>query len=294
MESFFTINLIQKLSCSLKIAKVPLCLLVAFSSLFGFLYATPILTEKAVYLFVAILLLSCGSATLNSFQERRTDSNLQRTKNRPLVQRNISDNSALTQAILLIITGLLALYFFFDIKTFVTGLIAVVLYNFIYTCLKSKSLFAIIPGTLSGAIPPYIGWLASGGEMMSFRAILPVLLLIFWQIPHFFLVLLNHKLDYTSSIVPNILKKLSETSLKRVFMPWITALAVTMITFTVLPSNIGNLGRLLIVINAVVLFTLFCVQFVYMKHPNYGYLFKHLNLSIFIIMIVICCGAVSS
>lgn len=293
MEGFLATGPIKKLSYSLKIAKVPLCLLVAFSSLFGFLYATPVLSEKAGYLFVAMLLLSCGSATLNSFQERGTDSLLQRTKNRPLVQKNISDNNALVQATLLIITGLIALYLFSDIKTFVTGIFAVVLYNFVYTSLKSKTLYAIIPGAISGAIPPYIGWLASGGEMMSFRAMLPVLLLIFWQIPHFFLVLLNHKLDYVSSNFPNMLKKLPETSLKRVFIPWITALAVTMITFTVLPSGIGNLGRLLIVINAVVLFALFCVQFVYVKHPNYGYLFKHLNLSIFIIMLVVCCGAIS-
>jgi protoheme IX farnesyltransferase len=293
MEGFLAAGCVQKLSYSLKIAKVPLCLLVAFSSLFGFLYANPILSGKAGYVFAAVLMLSCGSATLNSYQERGTDSLLQRTKNRPLVKRKISDTNALVQAALLIITGLTALSYFSDFKSFIAGLIAVVLYNFIYTGLKSRSIYAIIPGAISGAIPPYIGWLAAGGEVMSFRAMLPVLLLIFWQIPHFFLILLNHKLDYVSSIFPNLLKKLSETSLKRIFLSWITALAVTMLTFTVLPSGIGNLGRMLIVINAAVLFGLFCVQFLYVKQPNYSYLFKHLNLSIIIIMLVVCCGAVT-
>jgi protoheme IX farnesyltransferase len=293
MEGFLAADCVQKLSYSLKIAKVPLCLLVAFSSLFGFLYANPILSGKAGYVFAAVLMLSCGSATLNSYQERGTDSLLQRTRNRPLVKRKISDNNALVQAALLIITGLTALSYFSDFKSFIAGLIAVVLYNFIYTGLKSRSIYAIIPGAISGAIPPYIGWLAAGGEVMSFRAMLPVLLLIFWQIPHFFLILLNHKLDYVSSIFPNLLKKLSETSLKRIFLSWITALAVTMLTFTVLPSGIGNLGRMLIVINAAVLFGLFCVQFIYVKQPNYSYLFKHLNLSIIIIMLVVCCGAVT-
>jgi protoheme IX farnesyltransferase len=293
MEGFLAAGCVQKLSYSLKIAKVPLCLLVAFSSLFGFLYAKPVLSGKAGYVFAAVLMLSCGSATLNSYQERGTDSLLQRTKNRPLVKRKISDTNALVQAALLIITGLTALSYFSDFKSFIAGLIAVVLYNFIYTGLKSRSIYAIIPGAISGAIPPYIGWLAAGGEVMSFRAMLPVLLLIFWQIPHFFLILLNHKLDYVSSIFPNLLKKLSETSLKRIFLSWITALAVTMLTFTVLPSGIGNLGRMLIVINAAVLFGLFCVQFLYVKQPNYSYLFKHLNLSIIIIMLVVCCGAVT-
>jgi len=292
MEGFLATGRVQKLLNSIEIAKVPLCLLVAFSSLFGFLYANPVYSEKAGYIFTAVLLLSCGSATLNSYQERGTDSLLLRTKNRPLVKRKISNNNALVQATLLIITGLTALWFFSDIKTFISGLIAVVLYNFIYTGLKSKSLYAIIPGAISGAIPPYIGWLAAGGEAISFRAMLPVLLLIFWQIPHFFLILLNHKFDYATSIFPNLLKRLSETSLKRVFIPWIAALSVTMLTFTVLPSGIGNLGRMIIVINAVILFGLFCVQFLYAKQPNYSYLFKHLNMSIFIIMLVVCSGAV--
>lgn len=294
MEGFLTTGCIQKLSYSLAIAKVPLCLLVAFSSLFGFLYATPVLSEKAAYVFVAVLLLSCGSATLNSYQERCTDSLLQRTKDRPLVRRKISDNVALAQAGLLIIVGLSSLYFFAGIKSFMAGILAVVLYNFFYTTLKSRSLYAIIPGAISGAIPPYIGWLASGGEVMSFRAMLPVSLFIFWQIPHFFLVLLNHKLDYVSSVSPNMLKRLAEKSLKRVFIPWIAALTVTMLTFTVLPSEIGTIGRLLIVINAGVLLGLFCVQFIFVKQPNYSYLFKHLNLSIFIIMFVVCYGAVST
>ncbi len=280
------------LLCRFKIAKVPLCLLVAFSSLFGYLYAVPVYTRDATQVFVAVFLLACGAASLNSYQERRQDGLMNRTRNRPLVKKKMSNNSALMQAVLLIISGLISLYLFTNITAFMLGIVAVVLYNLIYTRLKAKSLFAIVPGSISGAIPPYIGWLAAGGDMVSFQAMLPVFLLVFWQVPHFLLVLLNHKSDYVTSLLPNLLKKLPESSLQRIFLPWIAALTVTMLTFTVLPSGMTDIARLFIVVNGIVLFGLFCVQLVYVKSPNYGYLFKHLNLSIFILMLVVCCSAI--
>lgn len=283
----------QRLVCRLAIAKVPLCLLVAFSAVFGFLYANPLLISKTIQVFFSVLFLACGAATLNSVQERSHDGLMQRTRNRPLVKGRISAKGAVIQAIMLITAGLGILIVTTNFKAFVAGALAIIFYNGFYTRLKSKSLFAIVPGTISGAIPPYLGWLASGAEVISFRAILPVVLLIFWQIPHFFLVLLNHKSDYQLSVFPNLLKELTEDSIKRIFLTWITALAVTMLTFTILPSYMSNFERLMIVVNACVLLGVFFVHLLYGERPSYTYLFRHLNLSIFIIMLVVCVSAVT-
>jgi protoheme IX farnesyltransferase len=282
---------IQKAVLSLEISKVALCLMVAFSSLFGYMFAAQALSFQSFFLFLSVLLLACGGASLNSYQEREEDRLMTRTKERPLVQGRLSCGHALIQASLLIGTGLFSLLLFTGVKAFGAGLLGILLYNAVYTRMKSWSLYAIIPGAVCGAIPPYIGWLAAGGEGVSFRATLPVLLLFFWQVPHVFLVILNHKTDYRGSRSPNILSRLSEQALRRIFLPWITALATIMLTFSVLPSLLDDGSKFVIVVNTGLLLGLFYYQMMLVKNPNYKILFQYLNFSLFLLMVVVCIGS---
>jgi len=291
MEDTLEARFFVQLQYRLQIAKAPLCLLVSFSTLFGFLYATQVLSQQAVLIFFSVFILSCGAASLNSYQERSQDALMRRTQNRPLVKKRLTHKSALLQAVVLIVVGLSMLLFWANLKAFTAGVVAVSLYNYVYTRMKVSTVYAIIPGAICGAIPPYIGWLAAEGTgCMSLRAAMPVLLLFFWQIPHFFLVVLNHKEDYLASIFPNILKKLSEPALRRIFLPWITALSAIMLAFTVLPSHMSTFARFLITINAFVLFGIFSRQLILLKptRPTYRYLFRYLNFSIFFMMLVVC------
>ncbi len=78
-------------------------------------------------------------------------------------------------------------------------------------------------------------------SLFLLQASLLVILLIFWQVPHFFLVLLNHKKDYLESVAPNMLQMFKENFLQRIFISWIGALAVIKITFTIIPIKLSNL-----------------------------------------------------
>ena len=89
------------------------------------------------------------------------------------------------------------------------AIFAVILYNGVYTPLKKKSVLAIIPGAFCGALPPYIGWLSGGGGVISYTAVLLIVLFVLWQIPHYLLVLLTFKDDYEKSSLPNFLKNVS-------------------------------------------------------------------------------------
>lgn len=275
---------------SLEIAKIPLCLLVAFSAVFGFVFAEQNLSLSAIPVFFSVFLLACGAASFNSLQERKRDGLMMRTVNRPMVMGSLPKIHAIVQSLILILFGLTGLFIFTQRSAFWAGIIGIIIYNLIYTRLKPYSIHAIVPGAICGAVPPYIGWLAGGGEFVSFNASLPVLLLLFWQIPHFFLVLLNHKKDYIESFAPNMLKRFSEPGLQRIFLPWITALAATMLTFSVIPSKLGGGGRAIIVINAAILVILFYAQLLFRESPNYKGLFRYLNFSIFILMLVVCVG----
>ncbi len=282
----------RKVILSVEISKVVLCLLVAFSSLFGYIFASQAISFEALSVFFAVFLLACGGASLNSYQERHHDRLMARTEKRPLVQSQLSNGHALLQSFLLISTGLISILLFFNIKVFGAALAGILIYNGIYTRMKSWSLYAIIPGAVCGAIPPYIGWLAAGGAGFSFHAALPILLLFFWQVPHVFLIVLNHKSDYSGGISPNILKLLSEDALRRISLPWITALATIMLTFTTLPSSLNDGARTLVVINAVLLLGLFYHLMLCAKSPNYRLLFICLNFSLFFMMMIICLGSI--
>jgi protoheme IX farnesyltransferase len=225
---------------------------------------------------------------LNSYQERSRDALMQRTRNRPLVRQKLTAQHALLQAVFLILLGLLLIFQLANFKALLAGIAAVLLYNFVYTGMKGVTLYALLPGAVCGALPPYIGYLAAESDGALLRAFLPILLLFFWQVPHFFLVLLNHKKDYTSGPVPNLLQRLSEPALRRIFLPWIAALAMTMLAFTVMPSQLGPFLRSLIAVNACALCGLFTVQLFFRKQPSYRFLFRYLNLSLFFMMLVGC------
>lgn len=278
---------INKASYSLVIAKVPLCSLVAFSALFGNIYAHQLFSSQSIAVFVFVLILACGGASFNSYQERFSDKLMRRTLHRPMVQGKISEFHAIVQGGTLIFAGLGGLLYFTNFNAFLAGVLGIALYNLFYTRMKPWSTTAIIPGAICGAIPPYIGWLASADDVFSFRAMLPVLLLLFWQIPHFFLVLLNHREDYIDSIAPNMLKKLNEESLQRIFLPWITALVVTMLSFSVVPMSLGPYARAMIVANAAALMIFFYHQILIRPIPNYRLLFRVLNASLFFLMLIV-------
>ncbi|MFN2353425.1 MAG: UbiA family prenyltransferase [Desulfopila sp.] len=278
----------EKIVLSLSIAKFPLCALVAFSALFGHIFALQAINRQSFLIFTAVLMLSCGSASLNSYQERLVDALMLRTSQRPLVRQKLSAAHALVQTGFLIFCGLMLLLWSAGVGPFVAGILGAVIYNVVYTRMKQYSLHALIPGVLCGAIPPYIGWLAAGGEMFSFQAALPVLLLIFWQIPHFFLVVLNHKGDYSSSASPTLLQELSEHALQRIFLPWITALALIMITLSTMPPQLSNGVRIVIIANGLGLIGFFYYQMLFAAKPNYRMLFRYLNMAIFLVMAIIC------
>ncbi len=290
MNDLPQVGIARHIRLSLTIAKIPLCLLVAFSALFGYVFAAENFVLETFYVFAVVFLLSCGAASLNSYQERYADGLMSRTRKRPLVQGQLPAGFAALQSIFLLSAGLAGLFLLAGLPAFLAGFIGVFLYNIIYTKLKPLTLYAIVPGAVCGAIPPYIGWLAAGGAPFSVRAFLPVLLLFFWQIPHFFLVLLRHKPDYTGNVAPNMLSYLPEQALRRIFLPWVAALVTTMITFSVVPSMLGSWERFIIVGNGVILLGVFYYQMLCSSQPDYTLLFRHLNMSLFLLMLIICVG----
>ena len=273
------------------LAKLPLCLFIGFSALFGFLLAYPAVCLHAFLTGAALFFLAAGAATLNSIQEHDIDAHFERTRNRPLPRGRVSRLHAGVQAVLLFGAGWVVLYTVVD-SGFSVGvaMVAVVLYNGIYTPLKTKTVLAIVPGAVCGALVPYIGWLIGGGGKTAFEPFLLIALMILWQIPHFWLILLHYSDDYKKEVIPSLFSYFKETSIRRLFITWIGALVSVMALFSILPSINDMTVRILIVMNSLALLIWFFVSFGIVRTVNYKLLFSVLNGALFLHMTIITVG----
>ena len=217
----------EKLKIFLELSKIKITFFVTITTSFGFIAYRGNITTDIFLPTLGTLLLACGSAAYNHYQERFTDGLMDRTKNRPIPSGKIPASSVWYFAGILVLTGSLILLFGANITAMLLGLLNLVWYNLIYTPLKRKTALAIIPGSLVGAIPPAIGWVAAGGSLIAPQIIILSFFFFIWQIPHFWLLLLVLDKDYQKAGLPTLTKIFSHQQLTRITFIWILATIVT-------------------------------------------------------------------
>jgi protoheme IX farnesyltransferase len=146
---------------------------------------------------------------------------------RPLPSGEISSRSAAVISIALLTGGLLALVLLTNALAAALAAGAALWYNGAYTYLKRATGFAAIPGGLVGAIPPAVGWTAAGGAPFSPEIISLMAFMFVWQVPHFWLLLLQHRRDYDRVGFPAVTNVFAPAQLERVVLSWILAAAVS-------------------------------------------------------------------
>ena len=212
-----TLKIIQELG------KVRISLPVALSALTGYALCNHTFGWEAFFLFWGVFLMSCCSGTLNHWQEYKTDALMPRTKDRPIPSGKISPRYALLTAIGYFIVGGTILLTCLPVAAFVTSVVTLLAYNAFYTPLKKVTAFAVIPGSLVGALPPYIGWLAAGGSILNVDIFFVALFFFLGQIPHFWLLLLMFGKEYKLAGYPSLNDILSDNQIKRLSFTWILA-----------------------------------------------------------------------
>jgi protoheme IX farnesyltransferase len=211
----------------LEITKLRITIFVTVTTVFGYIAAADSIDTGIILPTIGILFLACGSAALNHFQERKTDALMDRTKNRPIPSGRISASSVLKLSSALVIAGSLLLLIGSGVLALAFGLLNLVWYNGIYTSLKKVSPLAIVPGSLVGAIPPLVGWIAGGGYLFDPQIILISFFFFIWQIPHFWLLLMVLDKDYEKAGFPTLTKIFNQRQLGRITFIWVLATGVT-------------------------------------------------------------------
>ncbi len=207
----------------LQLGKVRISLPVAISALTGYVMFGGILDKQGWLLALGVFLISCGSSALNHYQERKIDALMPRTQNRPIPSRKISPVGALMVALGYIMAGAICLYLFLPLIALILSLFTLFTYNLVYTPLKKVTAFAVIPGSLTGALPPIIGWAAAGGQLFERDILLVAAFFFLGQIPHFWLLLLMFGDQYKLAGMPSLNQLFSTNQVKRLTFTWILA-----------------------------------------------------------------------
>jgi protoheme IX farnesyltransferase len=209
------------------LAKIKISLLVTFSAAAGYVLSAGQMKIGTLVATAAVFFLSCGSCALNQYQEREIDELMERTKSRPLPSRKLEPATALWVASSSIFSGSVILFYARGLVPLGLGLFAVLWYNGLYTPLKQKTAFAAIPGALVGAIPPILGWVSGGGDILDPRIWGIGLFLFIWQVPHFWLLLLDSSRDYEKAGLPSITEIFSTAQIKRIIFIWLLSTGVS-------------------------------------------------------------------
>jgi protoheme IX farnesyltransferase len=208
----------------LALCKPALAGLAAAAAAAGFLVMSPRLSWGLLGSALGVLLLAAGAGALNQYQEREIDRRMERTRDRPIPAGLIRPELALALSVSLIGFGLLLLGRA-GFRPAALGALAVAWYNGVYTPLKRTSPLAAVPGALSGALAPVVGAVSAGGRLGDPRVAGLALLLFIWQVPHFWLVVLDRVREFREAGLPNLLDVLSEAQARRVVAYWVLATA---------------------------------------------------------------------
>ena len=211
----------------LELGKVKITFFVAVSTSVGYILYSGKFEWTMLLVVIGVFLLACGSSSINHYQERFLDAQMERTKGRPIPSGRIKPLYAFVVAFILSVSGLATIYFSSNVNAALLGIVALIWYNIIYTPLKKRFALAVVPGSVIGALPPMIGWAASGGDVFDMKILSLALFFFIWQIPHFWLLLLLHSKDYEKAGFPTLTKIFNNLQLGRITFVWIAALVTS-------------------------------------------------------------------
>ncbi|WP_447869418.1 heme o synthase [Pseudomonas putida] len=170
----------------------------------GFFLASKGHVDFALFLAVVIgtSLVVASGCVFNNCIDRDIDHKMERTKNRVMVQGGMSLPLGLIYATLLGVAGFSLLYVQANPLSAFCALIGFVVYVGFYSLwLKRKSVHGTLVGSLSGAMPPVIGYCAVSNSF-DLAAVTLLVMFSLWQMPHSFAIAIFRFKDYSAANIP--------------------------------------------------------------------------------------------
>lgn len=269
----------------MELGKVRITFAVTLTTFVGYFMVDAQIDLRMWWVLFGIFLLASGSAALNQYQEHHHDAKMDRTKNRPIPSGAISPRHGLIFALLLSTIGAYLLYWAAGFESMQLGLLALIWYNGIYTPLKRKSAFAVVPGSIIGAIPPLVGYVSAGGNALDPQILAFAFFMFMWQIPHFWLLIMKNGADYSKAGFPTISDIYNEKQLKGITYVWIAATGVSSLLLPMM--NVFSSTTLLVLLSISLLAMLIGFSRMFVLEYTKKMIFKYfMSINIYLLFIL--------
>lgn len=252
--------LARKLRAYAQLTKPRLSFMVVFSAIFGFLMSPELVGVGQVafgWIPTDLLLIATGgflvtgaSNTLNQIFEAQYDKLMPRTAGRPIPQGVLSTTEALIFGLAAGIGGVLILGMAFNLVTALMGIIALLLYAFVYTPLKRIGSISVIVGAFPGAMPPLIGFAAASGYIGPVAIVLFIIQFL-WQFPHFWAIAWVADADYRKAGFKMLPSKMGKSSFTATIILMYTALMVPVVFLPWVMDMTGILSLSVLILGGV-------------------------------------------
>jgi heme o synthase len=150
---------------------------------------------------IGIMLVIGSACVFNNYIDRGIDGKMKRTKWRATVSGKIPVNIVLVYGAILGVLGFTILIAYTNWLTVGVAALASVAYVVLYSVAKRKTVHGTLVGTISGALPPVIGYVAAA-NMLDMGALLLFVIMVCWQMPHFYAIAMRRRDEYAAAKVP--------------------------------------------------------------------------------------------
>ena len=183
---------------------------------------------------LGLSLVVASGCAINNCIDRDIDARMQRTRNRVTVTGELSGRAAFIYGVVLGVIGFAILAIFTNKVALSFGVLGYVVYVGVYSLyMKRKSVYGTLVGSLSGAMPPVVGYCAVSGQFDMGAAIL-LLMFSLWQMPHSYAIAIFRYNDYAAANIPVLPVAESIAKAKRQIVLYI---AVFCLVTTLLPLS---------------------------------------------------------
>ncbi|WP_416305618.1 heme o synthase [Neptunicella sp. SCSIO 80796] len=151
---------------------------------------------------VGLSLVVASGCAINNCIDRDIDARMQRTRQRVTVTGEMSLFAALSHGVVLGIVGFALLAIYTTGMAVFFAALGYVVYVGIYSLyMKRHSVYGTLVGSLSGAVPPVVGYCAVTGQFDAGAAILLIMFSL-WQMPHSYAIAIFRFDDYKAANIP--------------------------------------------------------------------------------------------
>ncbi len=169
-------------------------------------YQVELRSSTFVGVLIGVAFVIASACVVNNIIDRNIDAHMRRTKTRAMATKTVSIMHAIIFAVILAAIGFAVLYVTTNVLTIILGVIAYIWYVAIYGYAKRTTWLSTIIGTVPGALPIAAGYTAFTNSFDA-SAWWLFIMLVLWQLPHFYAIAVMRKDEYAEAGLPIITDK---------------------------------------------------------------------------------------